>query len=187
MSANVQVGLLTKPYDGLIVNSLEAYGLDKYLGRVIKKAFRKGTILGVGGNYHFGNNYVGLQAQYIHLRGGGITPGDALSVYFKKDFSGFDLIGLPVFVFDMQSNIFNLGTLYGHQFNMRNPNLFINAEAGLSKIIASKNTFSSNRPLIDQTAYAKNLYMELDQEMKKAYWKYGYIPTISLYLVYKLP
>jgi hypothetical protein len=40
-SARAQVGILTKPYDGLIINSLEAFGLDKYLGKVIKKAFKQ--------------------------------------------------------------------------------------------------------------------------------------------------
>jgi hypothetical protein len=39
-SSRIQAGLLTKPYEGLIVNSLEAFGMDKYLSRVIKKAFK---------------------------------------------------------------------------------------------------------------------------------------------------
>jgi hypothetical protein len=186
-SASAQAGILTKPYDGLIINSLEAFGLDKYLGRVIKKAFNKGTVLGIGTNYHFGKNYVGLSGQYIHLQGGGITPADALSVYFKKDFSSFDPTGLPVFEFAMQSNILNIGTFFGHKFQLNKPQLSINAEVGLSKIVASKNSFSSNRSLIDQTAFSRNLYKELDKEMRKAYWKYGFIPTLSIYFVYRLP
>lgn len=186
ISARAQAGFLTKPYSGFIVDAMEAFGLDKYLAGVIKKAFRNGTLLEAGANYHFGKNYVGLYGQYIHLKGGGITPADALSVYFKKDFSNFDIAALPVFEFSMQSNIANAGALFGHQFNLRNPHFSINLEAGLSKIVASKNDFSSNRPLIDRTAFAKNLYKELDQEMKTAYRKHGFIPTINFYLVYQL-
>jgi hypothetical protein len=165
---------------------MEAFGLDKYLGRVIKKAFKTGTVFGVGPNYHFGNNYVGVYGQYMHLRGGGITPADALSIYFKKDFTEFDVTGLPVFEFSMQSNIINAGALFGHRFQFKNPRFSLNGEVGLSKIVASKNTFASNRPLIDQTSFARNIYTEIDDEMQKAYWKHGFIPTINLYLVCRL-
>lgn len=165
---------------------MEAFGMDKYLAGVIKKAFKSGAVIGIGPNYHFGKNYIGVYGQYIHLKGGGITPADALSVYFKKDFTGFDVMGLPVFNFQMQSNMVNLGALVGRQFQLRNPRLSINAELGLSKIIASKNSFSSNRTLIDQTTSAQNLYKEIDTKMRDAYWKYGFIPSINLYLVYFL-
>lgn len=185
-SVRAQAGFLTRPYQGLIVNSLETFGLDKLLGRVIKKAFRTGTVLSIGSDYHFGKNYVGISGQYIHLKGGGITPADALSVYFKKDFSDFDLTGLPVFEFSMQSDILNIGALFGHEFQLHNPNFSINTEAGLSKIVASQNSFSSNRSLIDATAFGQNIYNELDKEMRTAYWKYGFIPTIGIYLVYHL-
>ena len=185
-SARIQAGFLTKPYEGLIVNSLEAFGMDKYLGRVIKKAFRNGTVLGLGGNYHFRKNYIALTGKYIHLKGGGITPADALSVYFAQDFSNFDPAGLPAFEFSMQSNLLNIGALYGRQFQLRNPRLSINAEAGLSKIVASQNSFHSNRSLVDQSAFGQNVYKELDKEIRKNYWKYGFIPTVSLYLIYHL-
>jgi len=186
-SARAQAGLITKPYDNFIVNAMEAFGLDKYLSTVIKKAFQNGTVLGIGPDYHFGQNYVGVYGQYIHLKGGGITPADALSVYFKKDFSGFDLLGLPVFEFSMQSNMLNTGALFGHTFQLKNPQFALNLEAGISKIVASKNSFASNRPLVDATPFAQNLYKELDDEIQSAYWKHGFIPTLNFYLVYRLP
>lgn len=186
-SAKAQAGLLTRPYDGLIVNSLQAFGMDKNLGRVIKKAFRTGSLLGIGLDYHFGKNYAGISGQYIHLKGGGITPADALSVYFNHDFSSFDPAGLPVFEFNMQSDILNINALYGHEFQLSNPHLSINTEVGLTKIVASKNYFSSNRSLVDGTAFARNIYNQLDKEMRTSFWKHGYIPTLSIYLVYRFP
>lgn len=186
ISARAQAGFITKPFSGFIVEAMEAFGLDKSLGRVIKKAFKSGTIIGVGPNYHFRKNYIGLYGQYMHLRGGGITPADALSIYFKKDFTAFNINSLPLFEFSMQSNILNAGAMFGHRFQLRNPRLAVNGEAGLSKILASKNAFSSNRPLIDQTALAKSLFKEIDKEMQDAFWKHGFIPTINLYLAYQL-
>ena len=186
ITARAQVGVITKPYSGLIVDAMKTFGMDEYLARVIKKSFKSGVVIGVGPIYHFGSNYVGVYGQYIHLRGGGITPADALSVYFQKDFTKFDVTGFPVFEFSMQSNLINSGALFGHQFQMRNPRLSINGEVGLSKIVTSKNSFVSNRTLIDQTALARNLYADIDKEMRKSYWKYGFIPTFNLYLVYQL-
>lgn len=186
-SIKAQGGFLTQPYDGLIVNSLEAFGLDKNLGRVIKKAFRTGSLMGIGLDYHFGKNYAGISGQYVHLKGGGITPADALSVYFNQDFSSFDPTGLPAFEFNMQSDILNVNAMFGHEFQLPNPHLSINTEIGLSKIVNSKNYFSSNRPLVDGTAFARNIYNQLDKEMRTAFWKYGFIPTVSIYLVYRLP
>jgi hypothetical protein len=186
MSARVQAGFMTKPYSGFIVDAMEAYGMDEYLSRVIRKSFQSGIVFGFGPNFHFGKNYLGLSGQYMRLKAGGITPADALSIHFQKDFSQFDINGLPAFEFTMQSNIINAGLLFGRQFQLRNPRIAINAEAGIAKIVASKNSFSSNRSIVDQTRFAANLYKELDEEMRSAYWKHGFIPTLNLYLFYRL-
>ncbi len=186
-SARVQLGLLTKPYDRFIRGSMEAFGLKKELGRVIAKSFRGGTILGAGANYHFGKSYVGLYGQYIQLRSGGVTPADALGIYFNRDFSSFDPQGLPVFEFSMQSNLYPVGALYGRQFQLNNPRWRIDAELSLAKVITSASTFSSNRSAVDRTGLAKNLYRALDREVGEAYQQQGWLPTINVYLVYQLP
>ncbi|QMU29173.1 hypothetical protein [Adhaeribacter radiodurans] len=185
-SARVQGGVLTKPYEGYIRRSLEAFGLDKQLGRVIAKSFRGGTLLATGANYHFGKSYTGLYGQYIHLRSGGVTPADALGIYFKQDFSNFDPQGLPSFVFSMQSNLWQVGALYGRQFHFSNPRWRLDAEFSLGKVIASTSSFSSNRLAVDRTGLAQTLYQYLDREVGTAYQQHGWLPTINLYLVYQL-
>lgn len=185
-SARVQLGILTKPYDRFIRGSMEAFGLKKELGRVIAKSFQGGTIMGTGANYHFGKSYVGLYGQYIHLQSGGVTPADALGIYFNRDFSSFDPKGLPAFQFSMQSNLFQLGALYGRQFKLKNPRWRIDAELSLAKVITSTSTFSSNRPGVDRTGLVKSLYRALDREVGEAYQQHGWLPTINVYLVYQL-
>jgi len=187
ISARVQFGLLTKPYDRFILNSMEAFGLDKELSQVIEKSFRGGTFLGAGVNYHFGKSYAGLHGQYLHLRSGGVTPADALGIYFNRDFSDFDPQGLPDFEFSMQSNLFQLGALYGRQFQLPHPRWRIDAELSLAKVIASSSTFASNRSAVDRTGLAKSLYQTLNQEIGEAYRQHGWLPTFNLYLVYQLP
>jgi len=186
LSARIQVGLLTKPYDRFILNFMEAFGLDKELSRVIEKSFRGGTFLGAGLNYHFGKSYAGLYGHYLRLRSGGVTPADALGIYFNRDFSGFDPQGLPNFEFSMQSNLFQLGALYGRQFQLPHPRWRIDAELSVAKVIASSSTFASNRPSVDRTGLATSLYQILNREVGKAYRQHGWLPTINLYLVYQL-
>lgn len=185
-SARLQAGVLTKPYDRFIRSSMEAFGLEKELSRVIAKSFRGGTLLGLGGNYHFSKNYTGIYGQYLHLRSGGITPADALGVYFKRDFSGFDPQGLPAFEFSMQSDLYQIGALYGRQFQLPHPRWRIDAEVSLAKVIGSSSTFASNRSVVDRTGIAKGLYRTLNQEVGQAYQQHGWLPTINLYLVYQL-
>jgi hypothetical protein len=31
------------------------------------------------------------------------------------------------------------------------------------------------------------MYKEFDREMQSAYWKHGFIPSINVYLVYRIP
>lgn len=185
-SARVHGGVLTKPYDGFIRRSMIAFGMDKELGRVIAKSFRGGTLLGTGVNYHFGKSYTGLYGQYIHLQSGGITPADALGIYFKRDFSGFDPQGLPAFAFSMQSNLWQLGALYGRQFHFSNPRWRLDAEFSLAKVVTSTSSFSSNRSAVDRTGLAKTLYQYLDREVGAAYQQHGWLPTINVNLVYQL-
>lgn len=185
-SARLQVGVLTKPYDRFIRSSMEAFGLDKELGRVIAKSFQGGTLVSVGANYHFPKSYTGLYGQYIHLQSGGVTPADALGIYFKRDFSGFDPQGSPAFAFSMQSNLYLLGALYGRQFQLLNPRWRIDGELSLAKVITSSSSFSSNRPGIDRTGLAKGLYQVLDREVGEAYQQHGWLPTLNVYLVYQL-
>jgi hypothetical protein len=185
-SARLHVGVLTKPYDRFIRSSMETFGMDQELSQVIAKSFRGGTLLGTGANYHFGKSYAGIYGQYIHLRSGGVTPADALGIYFKQDFSGFDPRGLPAFAFSMQSNLLQLGALYGRQFQFRSPRWRMDAELSVAKVVTSRSTFSSNRPGVDRTGLAKTLYQYLDREVGQAYQKHGWLPTINVYLVYQL-
>ncbi len=57
LSARAQAGFITKPYSGFIVDAMEAFGMNKQLSRVIKKAFKSGTVIGIGPNYHFDRKY----------------------------------------------------------------------------------------------------------------------------------
>jgi hypothetical protein len=137
----------------------------------------------LGGNYHFGKNYIGLFGQYARLKGS-ISLENAASAYFNTDLSFLSPFGISLLEVSAKSNITNIGLLYGRRFILPNPRFEILAEAGFAKIIGSNNQFSSNQRLVEQIPLVRQLYRNLEGDFSDAYRKYGYVPTINVYLNY---
>ncbi len=166
LSVQMQGGLIATPFDRYTLKTLEAFSLDPTLSRAIDRSFRRGSSLGVGVNVHANSPwYTGVFAQYIRLGAGPITPADGLGIYLKRDFSGFGLLNLPPFVFNLQSNLWVGGLRVGRSIRFGDSPFGLNLEASLGKIVATRNTFSSNRPLVDGLGVIQRLYDDLDNEI----------------------
>ncbi len=137
----------------------------------------------LGGNYHFGKNYVGIYGQYANLKGEASLQ-DAASAYFNRDLSFLSPFGINILEISAVSNLTNLGLLYGRRFVLPDPRFEILAEAGFAKIIGSSNSFSTNQALIERVPLVQQLYRNLDYDFSQAYRKYGYLPTINVYITY---
>jgi len=64
--------------------------------------------------------------------------------------------------------------------------LGLNLEASLGKIVATRNTFSSNRSLIDGLGVTQRLYNDLDNEIDAKLRRNGFLPTLNVLLSYRL-
>jgi hypothetical protein len=187
LSARVQGGLIVPPFDRYTLKTLEGFGLDRQLGDAIDRSFRRGTSLSVGINVHANSPwYAGLFGQYVHLTAGSITPADGLGLYFQRDFSGFGLLASPAFVFDMQSSLWLGGLRVGRAFQFPASRFGLNLEAGLGKVFTTRNTFASNRSLIDALGVTQQLYADLDHEIDSSLRRHGYLPTLDVLLTYRL-
>ncbi len=62
----------------------------------------------------------------------------------------------------------------------------LNLEASLGKIVATRNTFSSNRPLVDGLGVTQRLYDDLDNEIDDKLRRNGFLPTFNVLLRYRL-
>lgn len=187
VSVQLQGGLIVAPFDRFTLKTLEAFGLDPNLSRVIDRSFRRGNSLGIGVNLHANTPwYAGVYAQYIRLAAGPITPADGLGIYFKRDFSGFGLLNSPAFVFNMQSNLWVGGLRVGRSIRFGDSPFGLNLEASLGKIVATRNTFSSNRPLVDGLGVTQRLYDNLDNEIDTKLRRNGFLPTLNVLLTYRL-
>lgn len=187
LSAQVQGGLIAAPFERYTLKLLEGFGLDPNLSRVIDRSFRQGSSASLGVSVHANSPWYGtLYGQYIHFLAGPITPADGLGVYFNRDFSGFNLLNSPAFVFDLQSNIWVAGLRLGRSFQFNNSRFGLNTELGLGKILTTKNTFSSNRPAVDALGVTQRLYDNLNNEIDTKLRQYGYLPTLKVLLTYRL-
>ena len=183
ISARAQVGLLTKPYDRMVLGIMEQFGLEKPISRLIERSLDHGLMYTLGGNYHFGKNYIGLFGQHAQLKGN-ISLENAASTYFDRDLSFLSPFGVSLLEISAKSNITNIGLIYGRRFVLPNPRFEILAEAGVAKVIGSNNQFSSNQRLLEQVPLVKQLYRNLASDFSDAYRKNGYLPSINIYLNY---
>ena len=186
VSVRVQAGAMIHPLDKIFLYSMEQSGLNKNLSRIIKESFDVGYLGTAGVNVHYRKFYLGIYAQYGHLRGQGRLT-DALYTYYRKDLPPIPpefeplLQGLQL---KWQSNIWNAGILVGRKFVLPNSRFAIHTEAGFTRTFSAINSFSSSNTFLDQTSLADQIYTRLDQEFKEAFRKYGYYPSINLYLFY---
>lgn len=182
-SLSLQTGLLREPNSTLLMKSFEVFGADKEIILMIENAFKSGLVLEGGLNYNFGKSYVGLFYQQINLRSGN-SPASAYETQFNTDINELAVKpGRPVLVetnLVIQSNLSQLGVLYGRRFMLRNPKYEIEVEFGISKNIGSVTKVTSRNREVD--TLSKEVNMELDDW----YSGHAYIPSVTVALVYNI-
>lgn len=181
-SANAQVGVLTKPYDAVILNLLNALGVEQEIVNVLNSAFNFGVITQVGGNYHFGKNYVGALGSWIHLNAAD-TPVSAVEAAFNVSVASYPTRprqnnSNPV-TLTLASDLYNVGILYGRRFTFANPKIELHTEFSFAKTIASSSYVESPQRALE------TLSTPVDAELKTTYLDYGYLPSINVFFVYK--
>ena len=56
----------------------------------------------------------------------------------------------------------------------------------MGKIVATRNTFSSNRALVDGLGVTQRLYKDLDNEIDAKLRQSGFLPTLNVLLTYRV-
>jgi len=185
-SAGFGYGILTKPYDGVILDILGMFGTEEELLQIIDCAFDKGKILQGDVNFHFKHNYFKAFGQRIQLDAGTTTT-ELLEEKSQLDFTIFSLMPWwdPLSI-NIQSTLYNFGIGYGHSFPIKKvEGLSINLEFNFSKTFTSKNTMSSNYENLDKTTQIQNLYQEIDTYLNNdIYTQYVFVPSFNVFLTY---
>jgi hypothetical protein len=183
-----QFGVLTPPYDKVILKSMEAFGFDKKLSTALDEAFRTGLVGTLAPQLRFGNHSVVLQGQFVHLDGS-INLQRAAQLYLERDLpnlSGIPFLPAIMPTLSTRSNLFMLGLGYGWRLSPPDSRVSLQLEAGFSKILGSDSKFSSNIGALDNTALAQGVYGQMENRLRDSYRQYGYLPSLSVYLVYSI-
>jgi hypothetical protein len=181
-SANIQAGVLTKPYDRVILDLLKSFGVSQELVNVLTNAFNFGTIAQAGVNYHFKKNYIGITGSWIHLQAAD-APISAVENAFNVSIASYpqrpqQSVRTPV-TLTLASDLFNAGILYGRRFTFKNPTIELHTEFGFAKVLGSSSYIDSPQKSLDV------LSILVDNELKNEYLDYGYLPSINIFFVYK--
>jgi hypothetical protein len=181
-SGNVQAGVLTKPYDQVILSLLKSLGVNQEIVNVLTSAFNFGIITQVGDDYHFKKSYVGITGSWLHLQAAN-APVSAVEAAFGVSIASYPLrprqsAKTPV-TLTLSSDLYNASILYGRRFTFKNPKIELHTEFSFAKVLGSSSYIDSPQKSVE------SLSTIVDNELKTDYLNYGYLPSINVFFVYK--
>jgi hypothetical protein len=177
VSLNAQVGLLTKPFDEVIVKIIKTAGANKQAVNFVGDSYRIGWNFQPTLKFHFGKNYIAPYYSYLKLYAD-FDPAEVIQNLYGYNISGW--LGSGGSDYAINSNLHNAGLLYGRRIPF-SPAFELRLEASFAKTLGSdsnlRNSNGNNVPFFSDYA---------NSELKEYYWKYGYLPSINLLFVYKI-
>lgn len=173
----LRTGILAKPYDAIILNTLNLFGVEESYTNTIGDSFTYGIVLKGGLNYKFAGFYVGAFYSFFRLNAADV-PTDLLNNFYG--------INLPIsstldFIeYHLRSNLHNLGVSVGKSFPI-NDQFSIGGECSMAKTVASKSGVSSNfdPDMVMATGIIHN-------ELNPLFKKHGYLPSLNIFIRFKL-
>jgi hypothetical protein len=182
-SGVLQVGFLTEPNSTLVLNVLESFGVEKSVVLMIEDAFESGLVLEQGVNFGIKRNYIGVFAQQYFLRGSN-TPKELVEDAMDEDLSQYPRfqrrLSRNTNTIELRSNLYQLGLLYGYRLPLRR-DLELNFEFSISANLGSESSIKS-----EERDY-KELSKKVDVYLGDIYSTYGYVPSLAIALIKKLP
>ncbi|MCK4923190.1 MAG: hypothetical protein KAS71_19215 [Bacteroidales bacterium] len=171
-----RTGVLTKPYDLLILEIIELTGTKESLVNTIRDAFTYGLTAKGGINYTFPEFYTGIYYSYGQIHATDV-PVDILNNYFE--------FNLPPNFFDpieytLESTLHNIGIMIGKTFPL-SENISLATEFSMIKAIKTKNSISCIYD--DEMILASNI---IHDKLDPLYKKFAYLPSINVFVRFNL-
>lgn len=174
-SLNGKLGVLTKPFDVVILNTLKMFDGDELLVNTIGDAFSVGISLQPTLKWYFRKTYFGLSYSFLTLKAND-CPSEAIEKYY-----GISVPNRRSNSFSLQSYLHNAGINFGRRFGFKNTRFSINLELSVLKTFASRSYLKD-----DQEQTIETLSNAINNELNRYYIGYGYLPSINVSVVYKL-
>jgi hypothetical protein len=192
LGLQAKAGILTSPYDQVILNTLSLFGVEKGVVNIINGAFDFGEVAQVGINFHIQKWYCSIYTQYFLLKASNI-PENLIESYYGYDFTPINLSGGLLNLrrneieITMQSKLLQAGLGFGRKINLCEW-----AELRL-ELMAGKNIWNNTNidvSSVKGTVYGllyneEDLKKELEAELKNTYKTYAYTPSLNVYWIVK--
>ena len=173
-----RAGIMTKPYDDLIIGFLGNIVTTEAETNTIRDAFTHGLMFKPGMNYRFSNFYTGVFYSYWRLFATDV-PVDLLNNYFQLSLP-------PNFIdpieYTLKSNLHNIGFVIGKTHTLKdNENIVLGTEFSIAKTVKTKNSLSN---IYDNEMTLASGYVH--DELNPLFLKYGYLPSFNFFIRFKL-
>lgn len=176
VSIQGNAGILTDPYDGILLDYISLLEVDEDALDLAGRVFEQGNIFDIGTNLNIGRGYVGVFGQVIRLRGNG-APVELVEEFLDIDLSPY-YSSVPNRAMNLRSTIYQAGARLGSRFIVADPDLELHVEFSFSVNLDSENSFSSDIP------FPEFIHDRFDRDLRDAYRDYLYVPSIGAFLVY---
>ena len=175
VALSLQGGILTSPYDKIILNILKSFGTEDVLVNTVGEAFSHGLVIQVTPTVQTKRWYGGPFYSFFSLVAKD-APADLIENYYGVDIP--DRIQSRTRELILTSNLHNAGILIGRKFDLKTK-LELRTEISFAK------TFNSSSKLSTANYDFENISTSIDEELSKYYKDFGYIPSLNLFLAYK--
>lgn len=172
-SVSFQAGLLTKPYNTIIIDVIEYFDANESVVNIIRNARSRGVNMQTGFKYHVNKGYVG--ASYACL----ILTVEDYMANVLYNYSGLEL-ELPRNTYlTLNSYLHNAGVFFGRKVAFNDPRFSINIELAFQK------TFYSTSNIKNDTGQEiTSLHEVVNKDLTEYYLDYGIMPSLNLYFSY---
>lgn len=177
-SFSITTGIITKPFDRLILKTLNTLGTSEALTNTVGEAWNYGVSIQPSILYHFKRSHFGVSYSFVFLTASE-APIDAINNYYSLSLPRFHMFNQVEY--DLSSNLHNTGLLYGYNIPFKNEKFGLKLEFSLLKTVSSKSKLTSTQTIAHTTA--PDL---IDEELNQYFKKYGFIPSLNLYLTINL-
>ena len=188
LGLQAKAGILTKPYDHVILDLMKSLKTDEQVLAIIKDAFELGTVGQFNFNFHSKHWYYGLQAQYIVLTASDL-PRNLIENYYGVDFDPLNSgIIIPKTRIRMQSDLLQAGLCLGRKINL-SKRLELRLEFTVAKNVWSNSNIqmSETKGTVFGLFYSEEKFeKDLEADLKETYSTFAYTPSLNIYLGIKL-
>lgn len=186
ISGELEFGFINPSFASRILDGYDAMGMPADVSSLINSFFKNGQVIGIGMNYRFKNeSYLKGMFQMVDMTANLIDMDLLESVEgvsfadIEQTNSDGELVPMQLFV---KNRLYNAAVFYGRRILPLSERLNINAEIGFIKTLGANNFFWARN--------YRNVNLDRMEEVNKSlnnsFRQFGFIPTLNIYLHYRL-